>query len=64
MMKRKGVFFVFFGVLHMLQGFFLLGYLSGGNSFPMPLSAEDEQKYLLEYAQGHDEAKNILIERN
>ena len=48
----------------MLQGFFLLGYLSGGNSFPMPLSAEDEQKYLLEYAQGYDEAKNILIERN
>ena len=55
---------MFFGLLHMLQGFFLLQYLSGGNSFPMPLSVEDEQKYLNEYAQGHDEAKNILIERN
>ena len=55
---------MFFGLLHMLQGFFLLGYLSGGNSFPMPLSAEDEQRFLQEYAQGHEEAKNILIERN
>jgi len=64
MIKRKGGVFVFFGLLHMLQGFFLLGYLSGGNSFPKPLSAEDEQRYLLEYAQGHDEAKNVLIERN
>ena len=53
-----------FGLLHMLQGFFLFGYLSGGNSFPMPLSVEDEQKYLQEYAQGHEEAKNVLIERN
>jgi len=64
MIDRKGGVFVFFGLLHMLQGFFLLGYLSGGNSFPMPLSAEDEQRFLHEYAQGHDEAKNILIERN
>ena len=55
---------MFFGLLHMLQGFFLLGYLSGGNSFPVPLSAEDEQKFLLEYARGNDDAKNILIERN
>jgi len=64
MIDRKGGVFVFFGLLHMLQGFFLLGYLSGGNSFPLPLSVEDEQKYLREYAQGHSEAKNILIERN
>ena len=55
---------MFFGLLHLLQGFFLVGYLSGGNSFPTPLSVEDEQKYLLEYAQGSDDAKNILIERN
>ena len=55
---------MFFGLLHMLQGFFLFGYLTGGNSFPMPLSVEDEQRFLHEYAQGRDEAKNILIERN
>jgi len=64
MMNRKGGVFVFFGLMHLLQGPFLMGYLSGGNSFPMPLSAEEEQKYLLEYAQGSDDAKNILIERN
>ena len=55
---------MFFGLLHMLQGAFLMGYLSGGNSFPMPLSADDERKYLQEYAQGNEEAKNVLIERN
>jgi len=48
----------------MLQSFFLLEYLSGGNSFPMPLSVEEEQKFLNEYAQGQEEAKNVLIERN
>ena len=53
-----------FGLFHILQGFFLFGYLSGGNSFPMPLTAEEEQRFLNEYAQGRDEAKNILIERN
>ena len=55
---------MFFGLFHILQGFFLFGYLAGGNSFPMPLSAEEEKRYLNEYAQGHSEAKNILIERN
>jgi len=53
-----------FGLLHFLQGFFLLGYLSGGNSFPKPLSAEDEKKYLQEYAAGCQDARNILIEHN
>jgi RNA polymerase sporulation-specific sigma factor len=47
-----------------LQGFFLLGYLAGGNSFPKPLSAEDEKKYLSDYANGDEDAKNILVERN
>jgi len=48
----------------MLQGFFLFGHLTGGSSFPTPLSTEEEQKYLREYAQGSHDAKNILIERN
>jgi len=60
----RGVFFVFFGLLHLLQGVFLMGYLTSGNSFPTPLSAEDEQKFLKEYASGSEDAKNILIERN
>lgn len=53
-----------FGLSHFLQGFFLFGYLSGGNSFPKPLSAEDEKKYLQEFAEGSQEARNILIEHN
>ena len=55
---------MFFGLLHLFQGFFLLRYLSGGNSFPLPLSPEDEQKILHEYASGDIDAKNVLIERN
>ncbi|MCL2203414.1 MAG: flagellar biosynthesis protein FliA [Defluviitaleaceae bacterium] len=53
-----------FGLLYLLEGFFLTGYLAGGNSFPMPLSNEEERKYLQAYASGCDDAKNILIEHN
>lgn len=38
--------------------------LSGGGSFPKPLSAQEERMYLERYAQGDQEARNILIERN
>ena len=38
--------------------------LSAGSSFPKPLSAEEEQKYLELYAKGDQNARNILIERN
>jgi RNA polymerase sporulation-specific sigma factor len=44
--------------------FFQLGYVSNTNSFPQPLSAEEEQKYIEAYKGGSDEAKNTLIERN
>ena len=53
-----------FGLLQILQGFFLFSYLTGSNSFPRPLSAEDEQKYLSDMMSGDHDAKNILIERN
>ena len=36
----------------------------GGNSFPKPLSAEEERYYLERSANGDLEARNILIERN
>ena len=52
------------GLLQILQGFFLFSYVTGSNSFPKPLSADEEQKYLLDFANGSNEAKNILIERN
>ena len=44
--------------------FFLLGYVSNLNSFPHPLTAEEEARYLEEYKRGNEEARNILIERN
>ncbi len=37
---------------------------NGGGSFPKPLSAKEEQHYLLLASQGDIEARNILIERN
>lgn len=42
----------------------LSGYVSGNATFPKPLSSEDEKKYLALYAQGDENAKNILIEHN
>lgn len=38
--------------------------LSGGGSFPKPLSASEEREYLQRYAQGDQEARDILIQRN
>ena len=38
--------------------------LSGGGSFPKPLSAAEEREYLQRYAQGDQEARDILIQRN
>ena len=37
---------------------------NGSGSFPKPLSAKEEQRYLSLAAQGDLEARNILIERN
>ena len=42
----------------------LCGYIINSNSFPKPLSKEEEEKYLMLYAKGDDNARNILIERN
>lgn len=44
--------------------FFLLGYVSGANSFPQPLSPDEEQMYVEMYKNGSEEARNVLIERN
>ena len=38
--------------------------LSGGGSFPKPLSAAEEREWLDRYAKGDPEALNVLIERN
>ncbi|MGB7605468.1 MAG: RNA polymerase sporulation sigma factor SigK [Lutisporaceae bacterium] len=42
----------------------LFGYIQNVNSFPQPLSADEEQYYLEEYRNGNEDAKNILVERN
>lgn len=42
----------------------LAGYVSGSVSFPNPLTAEEEKKYLQAYTEGDANAKNILIEHN
>lgn len=42
----------------------LSSYVSMGNSFPKPLSNEEEAYYLDLYENGDKEAKNILVEHN
>lgn len=53
------------GFLAFLQtAVFVVGYISNSNLFPEPLTGEEEKIYLEKLAQGDEEAKNILIERN
>ncbi|MCX7746308.1 MAG: RNA polymerase sporulation sigma factor SigK, partial [Clostridia bacterium] len=44
--------------------FFLFGYVSNVNSFPQPLTPDEEQNYIEMYKNGSEEARNVLIERN
>ena len=44
--------------------FFLVSYVSNTNSFPQPLSAEEEAELLEQFRKGNEAARNILIERN
>ena len=46
------------------QLFFLVSYVSSANSFPQPLTAEEESEFLDQFRNGKDDARNILIERN
>ena len=49
----------------LLNSAFLMLRLGGsGGSFPRPLSAEEERKYLSLAAEGDEEARAILIEHN
>ena len=53
------------GFLQFLQGaVFTVGYISGAQLFPEPLSSEEEKKYLQKLSEGDEDARNILIERN
>ena len=42
----------------------VLGYVSNNSLFPEPLTKEEEFKYLTDYINGDEDARNILIERN
>lgn len=42
----------------------MFSYISSGNTFPMPLTKEEEEKYLKEFSEGSIDAKNMLIEKN
>ncbi len=55
----------FSGIIELISNmFFMVGYVSNANSFPQPLSPEEEQRYIEMYKNGDEEARNILIERN
>ncbi len=43
---------------------FLTGYISGSNTFPQPLSEDEEARYLKRLAGGDSSAKDVLVERN
>ena len=42
----------------------MYGYITGSNLFPEPLTQEEEKEALEKMANGDEEARNLLIERN
>lgn len=44
--------------------YYLFGYISNNNVFPLPLTEEEESALLIKLEHGDEQAKNILIERN
>lgn len=61
-----GGFMIIVSLLPFLHGIYLLvSCVSGGNSFPKPLSREEEEHYIRLYRENNDnEAKNKLVEHN
>lgn len=60
---------MFPNIIHVLFGALngvclMLGYVSNVNSFPQPLTPEEETEYLTRFRNGDEEARNVLIERN
>lgn len=43
---------------------FLISFISGNNSFPKPLTADEERDYIKKMEEGNADAKNKLIEHN
>lgn len=51
-------------VFMLLGGLLLMLRISPNGSFPSPLSAEDEKKYVEQWMKGDIEARNVLVEHN
>lgn len=51
-------------VASVIQGLIMLISYVAQNSFPKPLTEEEEQHYLKKLAQGDEKARDVLIERN
>ncbi len=51
-------------VASLIQGLVMLLSYVAQNSFPKPLTEEEEQYYLKKLAQGDEQARDVLIERN
>src|SRR5699024_7657821 len=56
-------------IIFSLGGFFepfliFTGYVSSANSFPNPLTKEEEEHYLILYMEGDEKARYVLVERN
>lgn len=56
------IFDIVFNLL--AECFFLVGYITNGNSFPHPLTEDEEKDLFAKYKIGNDDAKNELITRN
>ena len=57
--------FILNGLVELIcNSFFLTGYITNNNTFPLPLDEEEEQMYLKKLKEGDKSAKSILIERN
>lgn len=48
----------------LMNSMLLMLRIAPGDSFPQPLSREEEQKYLLAWANGDIQARNVLVEHN
>jgi RNA polymerase sporulation-specific sigma factor len=64
-----GVYQMLLGLLASILGLLdnivvLVSYVTNNNSFPKPLSEEEEREYIKSFKEGDEEARNILVERN
>lgn len=51
-------------ILSLINGLLLLASYITNNTFPQPLSEKEEAKYLRMLAEGDEEARKVLTERN